>query len=115
VGYDEESKTFDIDRISSRISTSQRNKVFIVRDAISELEKRMGKLIPIEEIEKELESKLKKDEMGDALLELKKNSVIFEPKKGYIQKMWFQNHYNYLITNAIFIITKKIIRKINLK
>ena len=87
VGYDEESKTFDIDRISNRISTSQRNKVFIVRDAISELEKRMGKLIPIEEIEKELESKLKKDEMGDALLELKKNSVIFEPKKGYIQKM----------------------------
>ena len=64
VGYDYESKTFDIDRISSRITSSQRNKIFMVRDIITELEGKIGKMIPIEEIEKELEGKMAKDEIG---------------------------------------------------
>jgi len=87
VGYDYESKTFDIDRVSSRISSSQRNKVFTVRDIITELTSRLGELVPREEIEKELEGKLTKDEINDAILELRKNSIIFEPRKGFIQKM----------------------------
>ncbi|MFZ1970629.1 MAG: minichromosome maintenance protein MCM [Candidatus Nanoarchaeia archaeon] len=87
VGYDYESKTFDIDRISNRISSSQRNKVFAVRDVISELEGKIGKMIPLEEVEKELEGKMSKDEIGDALVELEKNSIIFKPKQGFIQKM----------------------------
>ena len=87
VGYDYESKTFDIDKITLGRTTSQRNKVFIVRDAISDLESRVGHLIPIEEIEHELEGKLKKDEISDALRELVKHSIIFEPKKGVVQKM----------------------------
>jgi len=87
VGYDYESKTFDIDRIGSRITSSQRGKVFIVRDMISELENRIGEMIPIEELEKALEDKMRKDEIEDALSELQKNSVIFKPKKGFIQKM----------------------------
>ena len=87
VGYDYESKTFDIDKITLGRTTSQRNKVFIVRDAISDLESRVGHLIPIEEIEQELDGKLKKDEISDALRELVKHSIIFEPKKGFVQKM----------------------------
>ena len=87
VGYDYESKTFDIDRIGSRITSSQRGKVFIVRDMISELENKIGEMIPVEELEKALEDKLRKDEIDDALNELQKNSVIFKPKKGFIQKM----------------------------
>ena len=55
VGYDYESKTFDIDRIGSRITSSQRNKIFIVRDLITELEEKIGKMIPVEEIEKVVE------------------------------------------------------------
>lgn len=86
VGYDYESKTFDIDKISG-MTTSKRSKVFIVRDLITQLENRLGKLIPIEEIEKELEGKLKKEEIEDAITELIKNSVIYEPRSGYIQKM----------------------------
>jgi replicative DNA helicase Mcm len=87
VGYDYESKTFDIDKISGKISSSERNKVFMVRDVINELEGRVGKLIPIEEVEKELESKLTKDEIEDALTKLSNNGVIFKPRKGYIQRM----------------------------
>jgi len=86
VGYDHESKTFDIDKISG-MTTSKRNKVFIVRDIITQLENRLGKLIPIEEIEKELEGKLGKEEIEEAIVELIKNSIIYEPRSGYVQKM----------------------------
>ena len=87
VGYDYESKTFDIDRISGKFSSSQRNKVFLVRDTITELESRVGKLIPLEEIEKELEGKLEKGEIDEAINKLDINGVIFKPKRGYIQRM----------------------------
>ena len=87
VGYDYESKTIDIDKITLGRTTSQRNKVFIVRDIITELEGKMGKLIPVEEIEKELENKLNKDEISDAITELEKHSIIFKPRRGYVQKM----------------------------
>lgn len=87
VGYDYESKTFDIDRVSSKFSTSQRNKIFTVRDTIIELESKLGKMIPVEEIEKELESKLSKEEIDDAINKLVINSEIFKPRRGYIQRM----------------------------
>jgi len=87
VGYDYESKTFDIDKITLGRTASQRNKVFIVRDLITELEDKMGKLIPIEEIEKEIGDKLTKTELEDAITELVKNSIIFKPRRGYVQKM----------------------------
>jgi len=86
VGYDYESKTFDIDRIGSKFSHSQRNKVFAVRDIITELEGKMGKLIPIEEIEKELEDKLTKDEIEEAISKLSASGDIFKPRRGYVQK-----------------------------
>jgi len=86
VGYDYESKTFDIDRISG-IPSSKRNKVFVIRDLITELENRVGKLIPVEEIEKELEGEMTKEEIEESINELIKNSIIYEPRSGYIQKI----------------------------
>ncbi|MFH1365669.1 MAG: LAGLIDADG family homing endonuclease [archaeon] len=87
VGYDYESKTFDIDKISGKISSAQRNKVFMVRDVINDLEGRVGKLIPIEDIEKEIGDKLTKDELEEALSKLNSNGVIFKPRRGYIQRI----------------------------
>lgn len=84
VGYDYESKTFDIDRISSKITSSQRNKIFTVRDIISELEHSLGKMIPIEEIEKELEGKMSKDDISDAIEKLTSQGEIFKPRRGYV-------------------------------
>ncbi len=86
VGYDYESKTFDIDRITTGIPSSQRNKILLVRDTLTELENRLGKLIPIEEIEKELDGKIKKEEIEDALNKLNSSGDIFRPRRGYIQK-----------------------------
>ncbi|MBU0894173.1 MAG: minichromosome maintenance protein MCM [Nanoarchaeota archaeon] len=87
VGYDYESKTIDIDRIGSKFSSSQRNKIFTVKDTIIHLESRIGKLIPIEEIEKELENKLDKEEIEEAINKLVINSEIFKPRRGYVQRM----------------------------
>jgi len=87
VGYDEETQTFDIDRVTTGISSSKRGKILLVRDTISQLESKMGKLIPLEELEKELHGKISSDELNDALTQLSKSGDIFKPKRGFIQKM----------------------------
>jgi replicative DNA helicase Mcm len=86
VGYDYESKTFDIDRISGRVSSSQRGKIFLVRDTIIELENRIGKMIPTEELEKELEGKITNSELDEAIEKLRSSGEVFSPKRGYIQR-----------------------------
>ena len=87
VGYDYESKSFDIDKIYTGMTTSKRNKVWTVRETITELKERLGELIPIEEIEQELEGKLSKDDIDYAINELIKNSIIYQPRQGYVQKL----------------------------
>ena len=87
VGFDEETQSYDIDKIYTGMSTSKRNKVLIVREMISSLKEKLGELIPIEEIEKALEGKLDSEEIDHAIVELKKNSIIYEPRRGYVQKM----------------------------
>ncbi len=86
VGYDYESKTFDIDRFTTTMASSQRSKIFHVKDVITKLEERLGKLIPMEELEKELEGKMTKDELEDAIGKLKSSGDIFNPRRGFIQK-----------------------------
>jgi replicative DNA helicase Mcm len=86
VGYDYESKTFDIDRIGSKYSSSQRGKIFLVRDIINQLEGRLGDMIPIEEIEKELIGKLDKNEIEEAINKLNTAGDIYFPRRGYVGK-----------------------------
>ncbi|HTY43664.1 MAG TPA: AAA family ATPase, partial [Patescibacteria group bacterium] len=84
VGYDYESKTFDIDRISGKFTSSQRGKIFTVRDVITNLENKLGKMIPVEEIEKELEGKMKKEEIEEAINKLNSEGTIYIPRRGYV-------------------------------
>jgi replicative DNA helicase Mcm len=84
VGYDYESKSFDIDKISGKFSSSQRTKIFTVKEVITALESKMGKMIPYEELEKELEGKIGKDELEEVINRLVKDNEIYRPKKGYI-------------------------------
>ncbi|MFC1710757.1 minichromosome maintenance protein MCM [Nanoarchaeota archaeon] len=86
VGYDYESKTFDIDKATTGITSSQRSKIFLVRDTITKLESRLGKMIPVEEIENELEGQLTKDEIDDAINKLNSQGEIFKPRRGYVGK-----------------------------
>ncbi len=87
VGYDSETKTFDIDKISTGVSTSQRSKVILLRELLSKLEERLGKFIPIEEVEKELEGKMSIDEISDSIQKLVASGDVFRPRKGFIQRI----------------------------
>jgi len=87
VGYDYETKTFDIDKIAVGVSTSQRSKVILLRETINKLEERLGKFIPIEELEKELEGKLNKDEIEEAIQKLIASGDVFIPRKGFVQRI----------------------------
>ena len=86
VGYDYESKTFDIDKATTGITSSERSKIFTVRDVITRLESRLGKMIPIEEIENELEGKMSKEEIDEAITKLNSQGEIFKPRRGYVGK-----------------------------
>ncbi|MEX2017448.1 MAG: AAA family ATPase, partial [Candidatus Pacearchaeota archaeon] len=86
VGYDYESKTFDIDRVTTGISSSQRGKIFTVRDTVINLESRLGKMIPVEEIETELEGKMTKDEIEEAINKLASQGEIFRPRRGFVAR-----------------------------
>lgn len=87
VGYDYETNTFDIDRIATGVSSSQRGKILLVRDTITKLETRLGKLIPLEELKKELEGKLDDKTVDEMLEKLTISGDIFHPKKGFVQRM----------------------------
>lgn len=84
VGYDYESKTFDIDKVSGKFTSAQRNKILLVKETITALESKMGKMIPYEELEKDLEDKMSKDELDECVEKLLKSNEIYKPKKGYI-------------------------------
>ncbi len=87
VGYDEATKTFDIDRVTTGMPSSKRGKIISLKETLSQLESKLGKLIPYEEIEKAVEDKMSKDELEEAINQLSKAGDIFKPKKGYIQKI----------------------------
>jgi replicative DNA helicase Mcm len=86
VGYDEETKSFDIDRIEGN-PASKRNKIFQLKEIIEQLEGRLGKLIPMEEVEKAAEGKMKPDEIEEAMEKLVRAGDVFRPRKGYVQRM----------------------------
>jgi replicative DNA helicase Mcm len=86
VGYDEETKMIDIDKMSGN-SASKRNKLVVVRETIMELEKKLGKMLPMEEVEKALKEKLLEPEIEEAIERLLKSGDLFRPKRGFIQKM----------------------------
>lgn len=86
VGYDPETKTFDIDRFTTGTSKSKRGKIFLVKETIKKLELEYGKQVPIDLLRKELND-LDDEEFETAIQELIKKSDIFEPKAGFVQIM----------------------------
>lgn len=87
VGIDKETGAFDIDKIVTGIPASERSKIVFVRDAIVKLESRIGKLVPIEELRAELSEKINEAEFDEILDKLKRSGDIFEPKKGFVQRI----------------------------
>ena len=88
VGLDYETGKFDIDIINTGTSTSQRSKIINVRDIISSMSSEGKKTIAIEEIMHEAEIKgISRDKVDEAIEKLKGSGDIYEPKKGFIEKI----------------------------
>ncbi|VVB78583.1 Minichromosome maintenance protein MCM [uncultured archaeon] len=85
VGYDPDTKTFDIDRFSSRVSSSQRSKIVLLRETIKKLEEAYGKQVPMEELKKAIGTNMTDLELEEALGKLKEKGDIYEPRQGFIQ------------------------------
>ncbi|MEE9525073.1 MAG: minichromosome maintenance protein MCM [Candidatus Woesearchaeota archaeon] len=86
IGVDPETGKIDIDRITSGITASQRNKVHVIKEIINELENKIGKTIPLDDVIKEAEAQGVGD-VDDVIERLKRSGDIFEPKRGFIQKI----------------------------
>jgi len=88
IGIDPETGKIDMDRITTGITTSQRNKIGVIKEVIEELENKIGKTIPIEDIVKEcVEKGIKESEIEETMEKLKRSGDIFEPKRGFIQRI----------------------------
>jgi replicative DNA helicase Mcm len=85
-GMDDEGN-IDMDKISGKMMSSQRNKIFTVRDTIFELSKKIGELIPIEKVIEKLEGQIKEEDVEDAIEKLKREGTLFQPRRGFIQKV----------------------------
>jgi DNA replicative helicase MCM subunit Mcm2 (Cdc46/Mcm family) len=84
VGYDPETKTFDIDRFSTKISSSKRSKILLLKDSIKKLEEKFGKQIPIDKLREEMKDMSDAD-FEESIEKLKKSGDLFQPKQGFIQ------------------------------
>lgn len=88
VAFDEESGTFDIDRIATEMPATQRNKLIKVKEIIIELEKQVGKLIRFEDLLKAAkENGLSNDEVEEAVQKLKRAGDVYEPKNGFLSRI----------------------------
>jgi replicative DNA helicase Mcm len=88
IGLDPETGKFDIDRISSGVTASERSHIVIVREIINTITSKVGKQVPIEDILIEGTSKgLSDEKIMEAIEKLQRSGDIFEPKKGFISKI----------------------------
>jgi len=84
VGFDPETKTFDIDRFTTKVSSSQRNKIILVRETIKKLEEKYGKQVPLDVLRQELKD-ITDTEFEESIEKLKKSGDIYQPKQGFVQ------------------------------
>ncbi len=88
VGFDRETGKIDIDRIATGISASQRSHILVLKEIITELEAKLGKTIPIEDVVVEAKNRgLDENKVEEALERLKRSGDVYEPRRGFIGKL----------------------------
>ncbi len=85
-GMDEDGN-IDMDKITGRMPSSKRNKIFTVRDTIYALTEEVGELVPIEKVIEKLEGQIKEEDIEEAIEKLKREGTLFQPRRGFIQKV----------------------------
>ena len=89
IAKDSETGKIDIDRISSKITATQRSKISIVKELIHSLEEGAGqKIVAVEQlIEIAKEKNISEEQIDEILDKLRRSGDIFEPRKGFIQRL----------------------------
>ncbi len=88
VGFDRETGKIDIDRIATGIAATQRSHILILKEIIGELEVKLGKTIPIEDVVNEAKNRgLDEDKVEEALEKLKRSGDVYEPRRGFVSKI----------------------------
>ena len=86
VGVDPETGEFDIDRIETGMSTSQRNRIRSILEIVDSLSEEVGEAVPIEDVIAEAEDRGYSD-ADEIIKKLKREGELFEPKQGHVQKI----------------------------
>ena len=88
IGIDPETGKIDIDRITTGVTASQRSNIIIIKEIISDLENKIGKNIPIDVVVEECRQKgIDDDKVEEVIEKLKRSGDIFEPKRGFVQRI----------------------------
>ncbi|MBW2965420.1 minichromosome maintenance protein MCM, partial [Candidatus Woesearchaeota archaeon] len=88
VGIDPDTGKIDVDVLTTGVSSSARSNIIVVKEAINDLENKIGKTIPVEDIVREAQEKgISADKAEEVIEKLKRSGDIFEPKRGFIQKI----------------------------
>src|SRR3989338_816298 len=88
VGLDPETGKIDIDRIATGISTSQRSLTRVIKDIIIGLEGKGSSAIPFEDIiEAAKEKNITKEKVEEVIEMLRRSGDVFEPRRGFLQRM----------------------------
>lgn len=86
VALDPETGKLDIDMIEIGSSTSKRDKFHLVLDTIRELQDKVGKTVPIQDVISAVQEKenIEEVKIEELLQKLKNNGEIFEPRVGFV-------------------------------
>ena len=88
LGYDPETGRYDIDRMDSSVSSSQRSKIKIILDIISRLQEESGSEVSREDIQAEAQNiGIDENEFDRVLEKLQNEGMIFYPRPNYIRKL----------------------------
>ncbi len=88
VGLDQTTGKIDIDKIVTGITASQRGHILTIKEIIADLESKIGRTIPIEDVLKEAaEAGIEDIKVEEVLEKLKRSGDVFEPRRGFIQRI----------------------------
>jgi len=88
VGLDRETGRIDIDRIATGIGSSQRERIYVVKEIIQELEGQIGKTIPLEDVQRLAQDKgMSASDVEEIIERLKRSGDVFEPRFGFLSRV----------------------------
>ena len=89
IAKDAETGRIDIDRLSSKITATQRSTMSIIKEIIHALEEQLqNKVVPVEQIKEAAKEKnITGEQVDDILEKLRRSGDIFEPKRNFVQSL----------------------------